>query len=432
MPNPHPIHKVFRRLYKLPGDWPGRIRSLLLRTSLAFVSLQALMVGALVVADSLRKRRSKPVDGYPQSSHPTIELENERDSLKLYSDGSQLYDEMLRDIENAQEMILLETFIWKGDDIGKCFVRALERKVNEGVQVFVVFDWFANLVVSPSFKQFPKGIRTLVFHRIDGPIDLASPLKYLRDHRKLLVIDGKVAYVGGFNIGKMYTRRWRDTQVRINGPAVREFENCFADLWNSHRDEHLPSIIPKRGRDWDPSIIVHRNDPYMRIFPIRGVYLEAIDRAERHIYLTHAYFVPDRALRASLKDAARRGVDVQLIIPWHSNHVVADWLGRRFFDELLASGVRIFTYNDIMIHSKTATVDSVWSTVGTANMDRLSLLGNYELNVEIYSSRFAQEMERMFERDKRNATEITLEDWRQRSMTHKVIERTLESLAPLV
>jgi cardiolipin synthase len=170
----------------------------------------------------------------------------------------------------------------------------------------------------------------------------------------------------------------------------------------------------------------------MRIFPIRAMYLEALDRANEHIFLTHAYFIPDRAMRAALVEAARRGVDVQVLVPEHSNHVTADWLGRRHFHELLQAGVRIFRYRRIMIHSKTATIDGIWSTVGSANIDRYSLLGNYEINLEIYSRRFATQMERMFELDKTNAKELTLEEWAKRPLSAKIVERVLTTLSPLV
>ena len=245
-------------------------------------------------------------------------------------------------------------------------------------------------------------------------------------------VDGRVAFLGGYNIGSLYAAGWRDTHVRVRGGAAREVDNAFVDFWNAHRTEELPSITPNKERDWNPAVRVRRNDPYMRIFPIREMYIEAIDRANSHVYLTHAYFVPDRALKAHLIDATKRGVDVQLLVPEHSNHVTVDWLARRHFYELLKSGVRIFLYSHIMIHSKTATVDGLWSTIGSANIDRLSMLGNYELNIEVYSRRLAAQMEHMFEVDKTNAEELTLEEWERRPLPAKVVERTLASLSPLV
>ena len=245
-------------------------------------------------------------------------------------------------------------------------------------------------------------------------------------------VDGKVAFLGGYNIGSLYAAGWRDTHVRVRGVAAREVDNAFVDFWNSHRTGDLPEIVPNKERDWNPAVRVRRNDPYMRIFPIRGMYLEAIDRANSHVYLTHAYFVPDRALKAHLIEAARRGVDVQMLVPEQSNHVTADWLARRHFHELLEAGVRIFRYKHIMIHSKTATVDGLWSTIGSANIDRYSMLGNYELNIEVYSRSLAAQMERMFEVDKTNAEELTLVEWENRPLPAKIVEQTLANLSPLV
>ena len=233
-------------------------------------------------------------------------------------------------------------------------------------------------------------------------------------------VDGRVAFLGGYNIGSLYAAGWRDTHVGIRGRVVHEIESSFVDFWNAHHTDDLPALEPVRERDWNPSTRVRLNDPYLRVFPIRGMYLDAIARANERIYLTHAYFVPDRAMRAGLTEAVKRGVDVQVLLPRHSNHVTADWLARRHFDELLRAGVRIFGYEQIMIHSKTATIDGLWSTIGSANIDRLSLLGNYEINLEVYSERLAAQMERMFEVDKTNAEEITLDDWRSRPLPSKL------------
>jgi cardiolipin synthase len=311
-------------------------------------------------------------------------------------------------------------------------VDALAHKAGKGVDVYVVFDGLANVFVPPSFKRFPEKIHRLHFRPLSGPTKILNPRNIFRFHRHMMSVDGRVAFLGGYNIGSLYAVGWRDTHVRVRGDAAREVDNAFVDFWNAHRTEELPRIIPNKERDWNPAVRVRRNDPYMRIFPIREMYIEAIDRANSHIYLTHAYFVPDRAMKAHLIDAKRRGVDVQLLVPEHSNHVTVDWLARRHFYDLLKNGVRIFLYRHIMIHSKTATADGFWSTIGSANIDRLSMLGNYELNIEVYSRRLAAQMERMFEMDKTNAREVTLEEWERRPLPAKVVERTLASLSPLV
>lgn len=407
------------------------LRRILLRAFLALTALQAALVGILVAMAEIRKRRQGPSEGFPWADQPEVELES-GEHLKIYPFGVDLYEAMIEAIESAERHIYVGTFIWKGDEVGRRFVEALARKAREGVRVCVIFDGLANVFVPPSFKRFPEEIHTLHFRPLWGPEKLANPRNIFRYHRHLMAVDGSVAFLGGYNIGSLYAAGWRDTQVRVRGVGAHEVENDFVDFWNAHRGPDLPELEHSGPRDWDPATIFHRNDPYMRIFPIRAMYLEAIDRANRHVYLTHAYFIPDRAMRAGLVEAVRRGVDVQVLVPEHSNHVTADWLARRHFYELLEAGVRIFLYEHIMIHSKTATIDGVWSTVGSANIDRYSLLGNYEINLEIYSRRFAAQMERMFELDKTNARELTLEEWENRPLPAKAVERILASLSPLV
>src|SRR5215216_4494167 len=407
-------------------------RKLGVRIFVALTAVQVSLVGILVALAEIRKRRHARSEGFPWVDQPEVEIESGDSRLKLYPYGVRLYEAMLEEVERSERKIFVGTFIWKGDEVGRRFVEALARKAREGVEVCVIFDGLANVVVPPSFKRFPEEIHTLHFRPLWGPLNLADPRNVFRYHRHLMAVDGRVAFLGGYNIGSLYAAGWRDTHVRVRGDAAREVDNAFVDFWNAHRTEELPSITPNKERDWNPAVRVRRNDPYMRIFPIREMYIEAIDRANSHVYLTHAYFVPDRAMKAHLIDATKRGVDVQVLVPEHSNHVTADWLGRRHFYDLLKNGVRIFLYRHIMIHSKTATADGLWSTIGSANIDRLSMLGNYELNIEVYSRRLAAQMEKMFEMDKTNAEELTLEEWERRPLPAKLVERTLASLSPLV
>ena len=420
--------EVLRRMPELFAD----LRRLGFRLFLGLTALQAVLVAILVLMAQLRKRRQGPREGFPWEEQPEVELENSEDRLKIYPYGVRLYEDMLEAIQNAENYIFVGTFIWKSDEIGQRFVDALEEKARQGVQVYVVFDGLANVFVPPSFKKFPEDIHRLHFRPLSGPARILNPRNVFRFHRHEMSVDGRIAFLGGYNIGSLFAAGWRDTQVRLRGEIVKEAENSFTDFWNAHRTMDLPEITPDEERDWNPAARVRRNDPYMRIFPIRGMYLEAMDRANTHIYLTHAYFIPDRAMRRGLIEAAQRGADVQVLIPEQSNHVTADWLARRYFYELLENGVRIFRYKYIMIHSKTATIDGVWSTIGSANIDRYSLLGNYEINLEVYSERLSAQMEEMFEVDKTNATELTLEEWERRPLPAKFVERILASLSPLV
>jgi cardiolipin synthase A/B len=410
----------------------ARLRRYGLRAFAVLTAVQGVVVAVLVAMAEIRKRRAGPREGFPWAALPEVELESGDDQLKIYPYGVELYEAMLEEIRAARREVYVGTFIWKGDEIGRRFVEELSKKAREGVQVCVIFDGLANVVVSPSFKRFPPEISTLHFRPLWGPTRLVNPRNIFRYHRHLMAVDGRVAFLGGYNIGSLYATGWRDTHVRIRGTGVHEVENDFVDFWNAHRTPDLPRLDHSGLRDWNPATVFHRNDPYLRIFPIRAMYLEAIDRANHHVYLTHAYFIPDRAMRAGLAEAVRRGVDVQVLVPEHSNHVTADWLARRHFYELLRAGVSIFRYRHTMIHSKTATIDGLWSTVGTANIDRYSLLGNYEINLEVYSRRFAEQMERMFELDKTNARELTLAEWERRPLPAKIVERILASLSPFV
>ena len=177
---------------------------------------------------------------------------------------------------------------------------------------------------------------------------------------------------------------------------------------------------------------MHRNVPSQLIYPIRGMYLEAIDRASEHISITQPYFIPDRTMVRALLAAARRGVDVRVLVPAASNHVITDWLSRGFYAALLRGGVAIWRFERAMIHAKTMTVDGRWSTIVTANIDRLSLTGNYEVNVEIFDRGVAQHLERVFATDLSNATQLTTAEWERRGTLAKLTEQLLAPLRPLL
>jgi cardiolipin synthase A/B len=216
--------------------------------------------------------------------------------------------------------------------------------------------------------------------------------------------------------------------VRLVGTAVWELENSFVDFWNRHRRRRMP-VLPNTGTpDWHSPIRAARNEPSRLLFPVRGLYLEAIDRANERVWITQGYFIPDRSILKALLEAARRGVDVRVIMPAASNHVVADWVARSYFSALLRGGVRIHLYEKAMVHAKTATVDGEWTTVGTANIDRLSLIGNYEINLEIRDPGQAARMEEVFLRDLRNCSELSLAEWERRGTLVRATERVLAPL----
>lgn len=392
---------------------------------------------SMTAVEAVRRRNRRPYR-FPVAEPQALQAG--QDEVTIYTFGRDLFEDMLTDIEQASQRVYLETFIWKGDEIGHRFKRAVEDAAARGVQVCLVYDEFANLVVPRSFFRFAEGVQVRKHPLVSGPATLDGRNSG-RDHRKLLVVDSRVGYIGGYNIGDTYADRWRDTHARLVGPGVAELENAFVDFWNGKppglahrvrpRASHGDELVNHAERIWDGTVRVHRNSPNIRVYPIRNMYLEAIDRAVDRIWLTQAYLIPDDDFTAALFAAARRGVDVRIIVPAQSNHVVADWLSRGFYDSLLRYGVRLFLYQGAMVHAKTGTIDGVWSTIGTANLDRLSLAGNYEVNAEILDAAVARRMEEIWAVDEANCLELSREEWLRRSKVAKFTEGLLSPWRPL-
>jgi cardiolipin synthase len=404
---------------------------LLRKTLLSVLGLQVFLALVLTLVDSYRRRGRKTK---PFPTTPPAEVTIGDGTVTTYTYGQDLYDEMLAAIERAERQILFESYIWKGDEVGQRFKRALSEAAGRGVEVYAVYDGFANLVVSPLFKRFGPRLKVLEYPVYNAGWRFFDLRRYGRDHRKILVVDDEVGFVGGYNIGSAYATEWRDTHVRITGPGVWDLKRAYADFFNLNRKPRhgVRPLLLDTVADWEPRIRVHRNVPRQWMFPIRSMYLEAINRASHHIWMTHAYFIPDSDFVDAIDQAARRGVDVRVLLPAVSNHVLVDWLSRGYYGEMLASGVRIFRYQGAMVHAKTSTIDGRWSTVGTANIDRLSMTGNYEINVELIDASFAQEMERIYLTDLTNCVELTAETWAARGIHKKFTELVLAPLRPLL
>ncbi len=390
-------------------------------------TLQALVVIVLQVVSVIRRQNRH------QESFPHLLLEEVaigENAVQIYDYGHDLYESMLSAIDAAQESIYLETYIWKDDQRGQEFKQKLACKANQGVDVYVIFDSFANAVVPGEFKVFPTNIHVLKYQSFNKPWYIFDPRRYALDHRKILVVDGSTGFIGGFNLGSLYERTWRDTHLRMKGPATAHLAQSFIEFWNEHTtNQH--HISRHYRRSFDPLINLRGTSALRLTFPIRDMYIEAIDKAERSILLSNAYFVPDRVLLGALKAAAQRGVNVEILVPWVSNHVIVDWLTRGHFAQCLKAGIRIFGYRN-MLHAKTCTIDGEWSTIGTANLDRLSSVGNYEINVEIYNKKLADQMEELFKCDRTNSFELTLEQWLKRPWYAILSEKILSPLRALL
>ncbi len=370
--------------------------------------------------------------------------------VDLLIDSPAAYAAMLQAIENARDHINLETFIFADDESGKKFADALLKKSAEGVQVNIIYDSMGSLDTQVELFQRLQdgGVRTLAFNPIDSLEVSEEELKLIeRDHRKILVVDGKVAFTGGMNIGHDYSESiygeyggqdgraiWRDTHIRITGPAVAEFQKLFLETW---REQNGPELGPA---NWFPTLKKEGDDLVHVIGSTPGVdnrttytmYVAAITYAENYVHLTNAYFVPGHEIIDALVNAARRGVDVRIILPGVSDSELVFSAGRSYYSMLLKAGVKIYERGGSVLHAKTAVVDGVWATVGSTNLDLWSLLRDNEVNAIIIGADFSDQMEAMFQNDLRDSKQITPAQWAKRPWWQQVKEwfaRLFEYLA---
>jgi cardiolipin synthase len=360
--------------------------------------------------------------------------------VKLLVDGPATYDAMLRAIRNAKDHINLETFIFEDDEVGRKFADLLLQKQAEGVQVNLIYDSAGGLRTPAAFFQRLRdgGVQTLEFNPVNPLKARRSWVLIHRDHRKILIVDGSVAFTGGVNISRVYSSSsfsrqqhqrniqgaWRDTQVQIEGLAVAEFQKLFLDTWEREQGPELlkRNYFPTLKREGNDLVEVIGSTPDQGNRTTYLMYVSAFIYAENFIHLTNSYFVPDEQTVKALTNAAQRGVEVKIILPGISDELTVSYAGRSHYTRLLKSGVKLYEHRDAMLHAKTAVIDGVWSTVGSTNMDLWSFLRNDEVNAVILGRDFATEMEALFQQDIANSNQIILEQWKKRPFGDRMKE----------
>lgn len=404
--------------------------------------------------------------------------------VDLLIDGPSTYQAMMLAIENAKDHINMETYIIEDDEIGQKFSEAFIKKQQSGVQVNLIYD---SVGCSSTPKEFFKkladaGVNVLEYNPI-------NPLKTRkgwdvnqRDHRKLLIVDGEIAFVGGINISSVYSSGsmgsgysnkpktkpkkvkantevessihsnignpnlgpvlsnnpphtpvvseiegtpWRDTHMQLTGPVVAEFQKLFFDTWTVQKghelaQKHYYPALTNQGNEIVRAIGSSPDEPYSQIY---STLISAINSAETQVFLTNAYFVPDAQLLAALKEAVARGVDVRLLLPEKTDSNLVFHASRSFYDELLSAGVKIYERQGALLHAKTALIDGVWSTIGSTNLDWRSFVNNQEINAVMLGQDFGGKMQRMFEKDLAESKQITLKAWRARSVATRLKEQ---------
>jgi cardiolipin synthase len=372
-------------------------------------------------------------------------------------DGNATYDAMGHAIDRADTSVQLEIYILADDAVGRRLVERLVRCARRGVCVQLVLDALgcrsARRRLVPTLAA--AGIDVRVFH----PLDIFAPRRsWRRDHRKLLVVDGRVAFTGGINFSESYASRrrsrlsprravrrgWRDTHVQVQGPAVRAFEQAFALRWQA-----LAAAEPEHAAAPGAPVVATRARPPLREMgdtlvgalpssavddrpsEIIAAIQAAIRLARRRVWLTQAYFAPSDELIEGLCARATAGVDVRLLLPYRSDFYPVQFAARAHYGRLLRAGVRVFEYQPAVLHAKTIVVDGLWASVGSCNLDWRSLHYNDELNAVLLGRAVGAEFERVFERDLAHAEEIALHAWSRRSLHRRAAERLARWLSPL-
>jgi cardiolipin synthase A/B len=372
--------------------------------------------------------------------------------VTLLDDGPKTMRAMLAAIRGAHDHINLETYIFEDDEVGRALADLLIRKHADGVVVHVIYDSVGTLGTPRAFfdRLRAAGIHTLEFNPVNPLYAIKGWDLNRRDHRKLLIVDGRIALTGGVNISKVYGKSsflrgkgkaaspvdsddaaWRDTHMQIEGPAVAEFQKLFLGTWQRKTSVVLSDAryFPPLKREGSALVRAIGSTPEQADYTIYKTYISALASADRYAHLTAAYFVPDRQVVQAMVDAARRGVDVKIIFPSFSDVDLVLYAGRSYYDELLAAGIKIYERRSAMLHAKTAVIDGVWSTIGSTNIDIRSFLHNDEINAVVLNVDFAQRMEDLFQRDLNESREITAAQWQERGFIERLREAASRALA---
>lgn len=371
------------------------------------------------------------------NSNAPFSINNKVEAL---ANGSNTYFRMLKDIKEAKESIHFEFFIIKNDGIGNEFKKALIKKAKEGLEVRVIYDsvgcWKLGKEYITDLKN--AGAQVYAFAPVLFPL-LSRDLNY-RNHRKIIVIDGKIGFTGGLNIGDEYLGKndflgfWRDTHLRLVGESVNSLQEIFIKDWEMVSKEYIdhPRYFNKFKEIVGDSLIqIVSSGPDSEWQCIMKAYFMMIAKAQKRVWINTPYLVPEKSLRIGLITAALSGVDVRIIIPNKPDHYFVYWASRDNIEELLRAGVKIYTYEKGFIHSKIILVDSIVGTVGTANLDYRSLEINYEVNAFIYDENIVNDLEKHYMRDLKHSKEIILEEHLNRGIKEKFLEAAGRLVSPL-
>lgn len=366
-----------------------------------------------------------------------------RNKVQVLINGEKKFKVLFRDIEKAEKHIHVEYYTFNSDQIGKRLILHLCRKAEEGVKVKVSYDYVGSSISNNVLKRMKAcGIEVYPFMPMWFPA-FTRKLNY-RNHRKIVVIDGHIGYVGGVNVtddsinyeedpkNRFY---WRDTHLRIEGHAVKSLQAQFLLNFNfvsGKEVELLEEYFPKIDLKEQTAVQIASSGPDTDWRNIMEAIFTAINTAEDYVYITTPYFIPNNQILTALCTASRLGVEVKIIIPQEGDSVIAKYATNSYIQMLLESGIKVYHYTKGMVHSKTLVSDDVLSSIGTCNLDNRSFDINFEINAFVFDESFSKKMRELFEADVEESEELSLEEWQQRSFPEKLKESFCRLLGPLL
>lgn len=418
------------------------------------VALAIVIIGA-IVCDIVRRRKYTPSAQLNELKQPlSIEHATHGNIIDTYTNISQMIPQLLHDIDRAKEYVFFQFFKFENDPLGVEIQEALINKAQDGVPVYVIYDAFPGAIVDHSFFREMQFYGVEV-HRYNPVLPLPSAYSNNRNHRKIVLIDGKIGYIGGMNIAHRYLTGvhdgdWRDTHLRITGTACHDLQQVFLDDWrklSSAADIDLPTLYlgkadatsvsptqPAKGAQPAQSAVqIIASDPQECTPPILHAMIQMADSATKYLYIQSPYFLPPKSLQTALCHAAQRGVDVRLMIPERGDRsIFISYASRSYLKPLLEAGVKVYFHTYGFIHAKAWVVDDKIATVGSSNIDFRSFTQSSEVNAFIYDTAFAQQMRQIFEQDMRHCHLIPQDWWQQRTFKERLLQLIVKPFTHLL
>lgn len=362
-------------------------------------------------------------------------------SLTTFIDGEKKFEALINDIRDAKEFIHIEYYIFRMDNLGKILIDELSKKVQDGVEVRFVVDAMGSKSIRNKDIKYIRslGIKFHIF--FPGILPYVNIRINFRNHRKIVVIDGEVGYVGGFNVGDEYVNKgdqfdyWRDTHIRITGKAVNELNKRFILDWDYASEGELKNYdkyFKLQEDSGNIGIQIVSSGPDHKEEYIKNAYMKIINNAKESVYIQTPYLVPDEPMKEALKIAALSGIDVRIMVPDKPDHFFMKWILSANMGELMEWGVKFYTYQKGFIHSKTIVSDGKVCSIGTANLDIRSFQLNFEINAIIYDDKFSKEQENIFIKDIEDCKLVTMDEYENRSRALKIKEALIRLVAPIL